>query len=851
MAINDRRAHADRAIVTRFMSRALGPRATNDDGFSMVEMMVSLLIIAIVSSASIAFFVDNIRGVNNQRQHQEAVFVADQQLESVQSLPIAKLVTGRTLSEVTALYASAPSTALNIVGQDDTTSAGNYDATATGATCAVSHCVVPVTGAATNGLPVVINNVSYNPTTFIDVCWYSNVTGFCTPTKTAVTTQEYRVSVWVTWVSSGGTCVNGCNYSTSTLIDPSTDPLFNTNISQPTATLTVPASGAVTNDNDAATCTTNGTTYAGTLFKFTSGLNLKANIRALISTGGGVIPAASVYQPTGSEVDFCLQTFDQPGSYTLSIINTDGGHFQTSITEVPDLNGASGWTPAVRNLTLVGGGFETGATFTATGASWSGTSALVAGNSVNDGDPVDDSVSLTNFVGPSNGGSATITMTNPDLTSDTWTITAPKALSVNRAAIVAGQTLVATVTGTGFQPGFTPTVTNATLTAPFVSATTVNLTLTGLVAGTPATVNIGNPDGGTMGAISFAVDPPPIVVTATPNFVVAGQSSNVTISGSGFVSGMTLTQTNGTALTVVSLTATSMVLAVTASSPGSDAITMTNPDGGTASFSLAVHPPPFISSVTPNPFLVNTSTTLTLTGTGFVSGLTVAAAHGTFTLGAVTATSISLGSFLTSVTGPDVLTVTNPDGGVTTFAVTVNPPPTLTAVSPNPVVTNKAVTLTLTGTGFQAGATVTAARGTWTVGAITGTTITLNTFTVTTAGGDLITVHNPDGGTASITVTVDAAPTITSFTPVAIVHNTTTGWTVNGTGFVAGATVAITENGTAMTGLTAPVLTGSTKITFNAKTANAPNSGKVTIAITVTNPDGGTVTFSNANVTVS
>jgi prepilin-type N-terminal cleavage/methylation domain-containing protein len=850
MAINDRRAHADRAIVTRFLSRALGPRATNDDGFSMVEMMVSLLIIAIVSSASIAFFVDNIRSVNNQRQHQEAVFVADQQLESVQSLPIAKLVTGRTQAEVNALFLTPAATALNITGQDDTTSAGDYDATATGANCAASHCVVPVTGAATNGAPVVINNVPYNPTTFIDVCWYDNVTGFCTSTKTATTTQEYRVSVLVAW-TSGGVCTNGCNYSTSTLIDPSTDPLFNTNISFPSGILTTPSSGTADNDNDASTCTTNGTTYPGTLFSFTGGANLKANIRVLISTGGGVIPSASIYQPTAAEVDFCLQTFDVPGSYTLSVINTDGGHFQTSITETPNLTGASGWTWASKNLTVSGGGFESGATFTATGASWSGTSSLVSGKSINNGDANDDSVSLTNFVGPSNGGSATITMTNPDLTSDTWTITAPKALSVNRAAIVAGQTLVATVIGTGFQSGFTSTVTNATLTAPFVSPTTVNLTLTGLVAGTPATVNIGNPDGGTMGAISFNVDPPPIVVTATPNFVVAGQSKNVTISGSGFVSGMTLTQTNGTALTVVSLTPTSMVLAVTASTPGSDAITMTNPDGGTTSFSLAVHAPPFISSVTPNPFLVNTSTTLTLTGTGFVSGLTVAAAHGTFTLGAVTATSISLGSFLTSVTGPDVITVTNPDGGVTTFAVTVNPPPTLTAVSPNPVITNKATTLTLTGTGIQAGATVTATRGTWTVGAITGTTITLNNFTVTTAGADVLTVQNPDGGTATITVTVDAAPTITSFTPVAIVHNTTTGWTVNGTGFVAGATVTITEQGATMTGITVPVLTGSTKITFNAKTANAPNSGKVTIVITVTNPDGGTVSSTNANVTVS
>ena len=103
MAINQRHARADSATVTRFLTRALAPRRGSDEGFSMVEMMVALLIIAIVSAASVAFFVDNIRGVNDQRQHQEAVYLADQQMETVESLPVGKLVAGRTQAEVNAL----------------------------------------------------------------------------------------------------------------------------------------------------------------------------------------------------------------------------------------------------------------------------------------------------------------------------------------------------------------------------------------------------------------------------------------------------------------------------------------------------------------------------------------------------------------------------------------------------------------------------------------------------------------------------------------------------------------------------------------------------------------------------
>jgi prepilin-type N-terminal cleavage/methylation domain-containing protein len=828
MAINTRHARADSATVTRFYSRAFGPSARADEGFSMVEMMVALLIIAIVSAASIAFFVDNIRGVNDQRQHQEAVYLAEQQMESVQSLPANKLVAGRTHAEVLALFSSAAATALNISAQDDISNAGDYDASAS----TPGAETVPLTATQT------VNHVPYNLTTFIDVCWYSNVTGFCTPTSTAITTQEYRASVYVTWKSPGA-CANGCNYSTSTLIDPSSDPLFNTNISSPSGTLTTPASSTVVNDNDASTCTTNGSTFPGTLFVITGGLNLKSNIRVLISAGGGVIPSASIYQPVAAEVDFCLQTYDRPGSYTLSIINTDGGHFQTSITEVPNITGVSGWTPSTRNLLVSGGGFESGATFTATGASWGSATGLVSGQSINNGNATDDSVSLNNFVGPTNGGTAVITVTNPDLSTDTQSITAPKVTGVSRAAIVAGQTMTVNLTGTGFENGFVPVVTNATVTSAYVSATSATLTMTGMVAGTPATVYLGNPDGGTSNTFSFAVDPPPVVLSATPNTVVATQARTVTVTGTGFVSGMTVAQSNGSALTVVSLTSTTLVLSVTANTPGTDAITLTNPDGGTTSFSLIVDAPPIIASVAPNPFLVNVSTTLTLTGTGFVSGLSVTAAHGTFTLGTVTPTSITLNNFNTSVTGADLLTVTNPDGGVATYSVTVNPPPTFTGISPNPVIVGKATTLTLTGTGFEAGLTVTASNGTWTVGTITATSITLNNFKATSAGADTININNPDGGTASRAVTADNAPTITNITPATAKHSTATTYTLTGTNFVSGATVTITENGTTMSAISATTWLSATSLTFSAKPTATPTSGNVTVLVTVTNPDGG------------
>src|SRR5581483_8724246 len=114
-------------------------------------------------------------------------------------------------------------TALKVVGQDDTSNTGNWDATASVA----GSEVVPLSETQT------VNHVPYTLTTFIDVCWYANSTGLCGPTQTSKTDEEYRISVYETWTAPGS-CSKGCTYTTSTLIAPTADPTFDSNISQPT-----------------------------------------------------------------------------------------------------------------------------------------------------------------------------------------------------------------------------------------------------------------------------------------------------------------------------------------------------------------------------------------------------------------------------------------------------------------------------------------------------------------------------------------------------------------------------------------------------------------------------------------
>jgi PKD repeat protein len=166
-------------------------------------------------------------------------------------------------------------------------------------------------------------------------------------------------------------------------------------------------------------------------------------------------------------------------------------------------------------------------------------------------------------------------------------------------------------------------------------------------------------------------------------------------------------------------------------------------------------------------------------------------------------------------------------------------PPTLSSVSPVSGPSTGGTVLTLTGTQFVSGATVsvggTAATN---VTVISGTSITA-TAPAQAAGVVSITVINPDGGSATLnnayTYTAQP-PTLTSVSPTS---GSTTGGTVltlTGTQFVSGATVSV--GGTAATNVT---VTSATSIT-----ATAPGHAAGVVSITVTNPGGASATLNNS-----
>ena len=353
----------------------------------------------------------------------------------------------------------------------------------------------------------------------------------------------------------------------------------------------------------------------------------------------------------------------------------------------------------------------------------------------------------------------------------------------------------------------------------------------------------------------------PLITKFTPAKVATGSTTQITLTGSNFVSLPTIAvDTGGTVSGIIWDSPTQVRFTFTASSAasaiGTRVLTLTNPDNGVAKGTFEITAST-ISLTSVSPASVTNggaNQTLTLTGTGFVNGATITFDAGAGTRGTVTwvsATSMKVvlnAASGTTAAGAHTVTVTNPDGASASGTFTIAQPSgaaaiTFTAISPTSVTSGTPTTMTLTGTGFAAGATVTVDAGGGTIGPgpvtrnPTGTSLTFP-FTPGTAGTHTFIVKNPDGGTASRTFTI--TPKVTS-TPVitSVTSPPTRGgpYGINGTGFVNGATVSITYIGAIDS-----TFVSSTKLTFGSTATWVPK-GSYDVTVTVTNPDGGTDSF--------
>jgi glucose/arabinose dehydrogenase len=348
-------------------------------------------------------------------------------------------------------------------------------------------------------------------------------------------------------------------------------------------------------------------------------------------------------------------------------------------------------------------------------------------------------------------------------------------------------------------------------------------------------------------------NPAPTVTSITPNSGTINGATAVTITGTGFLAGATVSL-GGTGATAVTLVSSTSITATTAAhAAGAVNVMITNTDAQSATLAggytySTTNPAPTVTSITPNSGTINGATAVTIRGTGFLAGAMVKLG-GTSATGVTVVNSTTIaattpahaaGATSVVVTNTDAKSGTLNSGYTFTGPPPPNPAPTVTSITPNSGTTNGGTAVTIAGTGFLTGATVKMGGNSATVLAVVNSTLITATAPAHTAGAVDVVVTNTDTKTGTLTsgytytTAPNPAPTVTSINPTTGVTTGGTTVTITGTGFLAGASVSF--GGTAATGV---ALVNST--TISASTP-AHAAGAVNVVVTNTDAKSGTLT---------
>jgi subtilisin family serine protease len=338
-----------------------------------------------------------------------------------------------------------------------------------------------------------------------------------------------------------------------------------------------------------------------------------------------------------------------------------------------------------------------------------------------------------------------------------------------------GAAVPVTIDGTGFVAGATVSTSGTGVTVSGVSvgsATQLTATLTMAVGATlgPRDVTVTNSGGGS-GTLAggFTITAPVVVSFIAPNQGAQGATVPVTINGSGFVTGATVsiggTSVTASNVSVGSATQLTATLAIASGATlGARNVTVTNSGGvtGTLTNGFTVVAPVTVSSIAPAQGAQGAAVPVTITGTGFAAGATVSVSGtgitvSNLTVGSATQITATLTMASGAALGARDVTVTNSGGGSGTLTggFTVATPPTVTSIAPTQGAQGAAVPVTITGSGFAAGATVSLSgvgitASNVSVGSATQLTATLTIASGAALGARDVTVTNSGGGAGTL-----------------------------------------------------------------------------------------------------
>ncbi|MFL6212262.1 MAG: IPT/TIG domain-containing protein [Blastocatellia bacterium] len=498
-------------------------------------------------------------------------------------------------------------------------------------------------------------------------------------------------------------------------------------------------------------------------------------------------------------------------------------------------------------LQINGAGFVPGAMVTVGGAP--ATNATVMSTTL-----------ITATVPAHKAGAADIVVTNPDGQSarlasgftfiEPPLLPAPTLTAIAPASGATGTPVI--ISGTGFTAGSTVTFDGVAAGAVTVNSYTSISAVAPAHAAGAVNVSVQTPQDQSStlaNAFTFTGGPPPApaptITAVSPNSGSADGGTTVTISGTGFTSGAVVTFDGAMAANVSVVNATTVSATTPPHSAGAVEVVITNRDGQSGRLANGyryVQPPaapPLIARVSPDNGQTAGGTSVTITGTNFVTGATVL-------IGGASAANVVVNSSTTisaktpsHAAGAADVVVTNPDGQSATLAAGFTyqappaPAPTLSNVAPNNGPTAGGTTVMINGSGFAAGAAV-KFDGIAATNILVLDSATISAKTPSHVAGPVrVVVINADGQSGTLDnaftyVAPPPAPTVVSVSPDTGLTIGGTAMTISGTGFQAGALVKI---GGATAAATSVIDTTNIRVTMPAHAAGRAD-------VVVTNPDG-------------
>ena len=490
------------------------------------------------------------------------------------------------------------------------------------------------------------------------------------------------------------------------------------------------------------------------------------------------------------------------GSVQVAVTNPVGASPDTGADDfaypmpapvITGLSPNSGATLGGARVTLTGTDLETATTVT------------IGSDTVTPADVTDGSLTFVTPSRPAGGVNVTVTNAAGKTSAATrFTYVAPAApivTGISPATGRANSTTQITITGTNLDATTTVTAGGSSLPFSKVSSTQLRVNLPGRAAG-PVDIRVGTPGGTSVSSsnsvFTYVAPNVPIITTLSPNSGVTNATTTVVVTGTGLTN-VTKVLLGGTVCSYTMVNATTLKVFVKARPAGSAPLTITTGGGtsGPATWTSVDPAKPVISALSPAVGLAASTTTVTVTGTGFTGATRVSIGGRATTFTKMSATRLTFIAPALNRAAAVPVVVTGP-GGVSagkTFTYKTSLPPATTSISPATGPTTANTTAVLTGRYLTGASMVTAAGKRVSFKRISDTQINI-TLVRRSAGAVAIQVRTSGGTSNSLTFRYapPAPPVVTSLSAVS---------------GQAGATGTVTVRGTALNGVTRVVVGGT------------------------------------------